>query len=75
MTSQPGFKKNCNTHIVNIPQSKLNQTLGFGHLKEYKKRNTFLLKLHRKWGNETSSRPRFNLRKSLIWGKSKWSAA
>ena len=48
MTSQPGFKKNCNIHIVNIPQSKLNQTLGFGHLKEYKKRNTFLLKLHRK---------------------------
>ena len=49
--------------------------MGFGHLKEYKKGNTFPQKLRRKWGNETSSRPGFIFQKSLKWGKSKWYAA
>ena len=47
----------------------------FGQLLEYNKRNIFLQKLCGKWGNETSSRPLFIFKKSLIWGESKWSGA
>ena len=57
-----------------ISQSKDNQTMKFGQLIEYNKRNIFLQKLCRKWGKETSSRPLFIFQKSLTWGESKWSA-
>ena len=51
------------THIIihilpNISRSKGNQTLKFGQ-KVYNKRNNFLWKSCRKWGRETSFRPRF----------------
>ena len=75
MTSQPGLQT-IPIHILpNISQSKGNQTMKFGQLIEYNKRNIFLQKLCRKWDKETSSRPLFIFKKSLIWGKSKWSAA
>ena len=46
----------------------------FGQLIEYNKRKIFLQKLCRRWDREASSRL-FILKKCLIWGKSKWSAA
>ena len=46
-----------------------------GQLIEYNKRNIVIQKLFRKWGRETSLRSLFILKKCLIWGKSKWSAA
>ena len=59
MTSQPGLQTIA-THILpNILQSKGNQTMKFGQLIEYNKRNIFLQKLCGKWGRETSSRPLF----------------
>ena len=38
---------------------KSNQTMKFGQLIEYNKKNIFLQKLCRKWGKETSSQPLF----------------
>ena len=52
-----------------------NQAMKFGQLIAHNKRNIFLQKLGAKWGWETSSRPLFNLKKSLIWDERKWSAA
>ena len=49
MTSQPGLQT-IPIHILpNISQSKDNQTMKFGQLIEYNKRNIFLQKLCRKW--------------------------
>ena len=63
-------------HILpNISRSKGNQTMKFGQLIEYNKRNIFLQKSCRKWGRETSSRPLCFFKKSIIYGKSKFSAA
>ena len=62
-------------HILsNIARSKGNQTMKLGQLIEYNKRNIFLQNLCRKWGRENSSRPLLVFWKSLIWGKSRWSA-
>ena len=47
----------------------------FRQLIEYNKRKIFLQKLCRRWDREASSRLLFILKKCLIWGKSKWSAA
>ena len=48
MTSQPGLQT-IPVHILpNISQSKGNQTMKFGQLIEYNKRNIFLQKLCRK---------------------------
>ena len=59
MTSQPGLQT-IPIHILpNISQSKDNQTMRFGQLIEYNKRNIFLLKSCGKWGRETRSRPLF----------------
>ena len=45
MTSQPGLQT-ITIHILpNISQRKGNQTMQFGQLIEYKKRNIFLQKL------------------------------
>ena len=75
LTWQPGLQT-ITIHILpNISQSKGNQTMKFSQLIEYNKTNTFLQKLWRKWGRETSSRSLFIFWKSLIWGESKWSAA
>ena len=46
----------------------------FGQLIEYNKRNILLQKSWRIGGKETSPRPLF-FKKSVISGKSKWSAA
>ena len=75
MTSQPGLQTIAIDILLNISQSKGKQTIKFGQLIEYNKRNIFLQKLCGKWGRETSSRPLFIFWKSLIWGESKWSAA
>ena len=75
MTSQPGLQTIAIHILPNISQSKTNQTMKFGQLIEYNKRNIFVQKLGGKWDREISSRPLFIFSKSLIWGKSKWSAA
>ena len=59
MTSQSGLRKIAIHILPNISQSKNNQTMKFGQLIEYNKRNIFLQKLCRKWGREASSRPPF----------------
>ena len=75
MTSESGLQT-ITIHILsNISQSKFNQTMKFGQLIEYNKKNIFLQILCGKWGRETSSRPLSILWKSLRWGESKWSAA
>ena len=63
MTSQPGLQTIAIHILPNISQSKGNQTMKFGQLIEYNKRNIFLQKLCRKWGRETSSRPLYFLKK------------
>ena len=46
--------KTITIHISpNISRSKSNQTMKFGQLIEYKKRNIFLQKSSRKWDRET----------------------
>ena len=63
-------------HILpNISRSKDNQTMQFGQLIEYHKRNIFFQTPCRKWGRATSCTPLFVFWKSFIWGKSKWSLA
>ena len=56
LTLQPGLQTIAIHILPNISQSKGNQTMKFGQLIEYNKRNIFLQKLCRKWGRETSSR-------------------
>ena len=59
MTSQPG-SQTIAIHIrPYISQSKGNQTMKFGQLIEYSKRNINLQKLCRKRSRETSSGPLF----------------
>ena len=48
MTSQPGLQAIAIHVLLNISQSIRNQTIKFGHLIEYNKRNTNLQKLCRK---------------------------
>ena len=48
MTSQPGLQTIAIHTLANISQSKGNQTMKFGQLVDYNKRNTFLQKLCRK---------------------------
>ena len=48
MTSQPGLQTIAIHIFPNISQSKGNQTMKFGQLIEYKKRNYFLQKLCKK---------------------------
>ena len=64
MTSQPGLQTIAIHILHNIPQSKDNQTMWFGWLIEYNKRNIFLQKLCRKWGEKTSSRSLFFKKKA-----------
>ena len=59
MTLQPGLQTIAIHIFPNISQSKDNQTMKFGQLMEYKKKNNFLQKLGRKSGRETSCRPLF----------------
>ena len=48
MASQPGLQTIAIHMLVNISQSKGNQTMKFGQLIEYNKRNILLQKLWRK---------------------------
>ena len=48
MTSQPGLETIAIHILPNISQSKGNQTMKFGQLIEYNKRNSFFQKLCRK---------------------------
>ena len=75
MTSQTGLQTIAAHILLSISQSKGSQTMKFGQLIEYYKRDIFLQKLCGKWGRETSSRPLLIFWKSLIWGESKWSSA
>ena len=59
MTSKPGLQTIAIHILSNISQNKGNQTMKFGQLIEYNKRNIFLQKLCGKWGRETSPRPLF----------------
>ena len=68
MTSRPGLQTIAIHILPNISQSKGNQTMKFGQLIEYNKRNIFLQKLCGKWGRETSSRPLYFLKKpNMRW--------
>ena len=73
MTSRPGYQTIATHILANI--SRRNQTMKLVQLIEYNKINIFLQKLYGKWSREASSRPLFVFWKSLIWGKSKCSAA
>ena len=53
MTSQPGLQAIAVHILPNISQSKGNQTIKFGQLIEYNKRNIFFQKSWGKWGRET----------------------
>ena len=48
MTSQPGLEAIAIYILPNMSQSKGNQTMKFGQLIEYNKRNIFFQKLGRK---------------------------
>ena len=54
MTSQPGLQATAVHILPNISQSKGNQSIKFGQLIEYNKRNIFFQKLCGKWGREIS---------------------
>ena len=75
MTSKPDLQTIAINILPNISRSKDNQTIKFGQLVEYDMTNTFLHKLWRKWGRETSPRSLFIFWKSLKWGECKWSVA
>ena len=66
--SQPGLQTIAIDILPNILQSKGNQTVKFGQLIEYNKRNIFLQTLCGKWDRETSSRPFFYFLKKLDIG-------
>ena len=61
MTSQPGLQTIAIHILPNISQSKGNQTMKFGQLIEYNKRNIFLQKLCGKRGRKTSPIPLFDV--------------
>ena len=70
MASQPGLQTIVIHILSNIFHSKGNQTMKFGELIEYNKRNIFFQKLCRKWGKETGSKPLYFLRKlNLRWNQ------
>ena len=48
MTSKPGLQTIATQILPNISQSKGNQTMKFGQLIEYNKRNVFFQKICRK---------------------------
>ena len=56
MTSQPGLQTVAIHILPNISQSKDNQTMKFGQLIEYNKKDIFVKKLCGNWDSETSSR-------------------
>ena len=73
MISQPVKQTVTINTLLDITKSKGNKTIKFSLLIEYNVTNIFMLKLRRKWGRKTSSRPLFVFRKSFMGSKSKWS--
>ena len=59
MTSQSGLQTVAIHILSNISQGKDSQTMKFGQLIEYNKRNIFLQKLCGKRGSETNFSPLF----------------
>ena len=59
MTSQPGYQTIAIHILPNISRIKGNQTIKFGQLKEYNRKNIFVQKSCGKWNKETSARPLF----------------
>ena len=57
MTSQPGKQTIAIPILPSISRNKGNQTLKFGQLIEYNRRNTFVEKSYTKYGGETIPRP------------------
>ena len=67
MTPQPGQQTITVYTLPNIPRSERNQTMKFGQLTEYNKKNIFLQKLCRKCDRETSSRHLFFKKKKKLY--------
>ena len=63
MTSQPGLKQLQYTYCPISHKVKANQTMKFGQIIEYNKKNSFLQNLYRKWDKKTSFRPLYFLKK------------
>ena len=57
MTSPPGKETIAMLILPNISRSKGNQTMKFGQVIEYNKRNSFLEKSYTKYGGESIPRP------------------
>ena len=51
--------------LSSISRPKGNQSIKFGQLIEYNKKNILIVRLWRKWGRETGSRPLFAFLKML----------
>ena len=75
MTSQPGLQTIAIDILPKISQSNGYQTMKFGQLIEFNKRNIFFQKLCEKWSREPSSRRLFIFLKSSIWSENKWPTA
>ena len=61
--------------MLNISRIKGHQTIKFGQLIEYPRRNNFSLKIMQKMSRNTRFKLLFVSLKNFILGKSKWSAA
>ena len=57
MTSQAGLQISGIHILPNISINKVNQTMKFGQLIEYRMRNLFVEKLFTKWAGEIIPRP------------------
>ena len=57
MTSQAGLQTSGIHILPNISINKVNQTMKFGQLIEYRMRNLFVEKLFTKWAGEIIPRP------------------
>ena len=67
------IKINYNTHIVQYSRSKATQTMTFGHLPKYNRRNIFPEKSYTKCGEKASSRPFYKkIKTELIFGLTVW---
>ena len=67
MTSQVGLQTIARHILSNISESRGNQTMKFGQLIKYNKRNIFYQQLCGKWCKKTTSRPPF-----IFWKHMKW---
>ena len=59
------FTNSYNTHTGQYLTNKGNQTMTFGQVIEYNKRNISLQKLYQKWGKETNTFYSITLNKAI----------